>query len=145
MHFFDRIRLHLRLHFRPGIALGRLHITPLARATITRRDLFAVLALHKEGPWDGFGMQWHDCSADYPTWHDDEPWDGRALYTGGYSEAGPFILVRTAADRRSTTVLLAEEEGCDDGWRHCEVCQENRRRVRDLVYEACSTPGDREE
>lgn len=132
MHFLDRIRLH----FRPGIALGRLHVTPLAQAIITRRDLFAALALHKEGPWDGFGQRWHDCSGNYPVWCEDEAWEGRALYSGAYSQAGPMMLVRTAPDGQSTTVLLAEEEGCDNGWRRCEVCQDNLIRYRELVFAA---------
>ena len=131
MHFYDRIRLH----FRPGISLGRLRITPLAKASITGRDHFALLALHKEGPWDGLGERWHDCSGSYPVWCDDEPWGSRALYSGGNSETGHFTLVRTAPDGQSTTVLLAAEEGCP-GWRCCEVCRANLRRHRELAFAA---------
>src|SRR5438309_803060 len=89
----------MRIHFAPGHPLGRLCITPLARSTLKRRDIYCALALHKAGPWDGLGARWHDCCLDYPAWVRWERRTGQALYSGGYSAARQMILVRTAPDR----------------------------------------------
>jgi len=128
----------IRLHFKSGLWLGRIHITPLAKATVTSDDIFLRLALHKEGPWDGLGQQWHDCCADYPVWCEQQSWGSRALYSGGYSQDGHLILARTTPDGQSTTVLLSVEEGCD-GWIDCDVCLANCRRNRELAF---ATLGD---
>ena len=127
----------MRIHFVAGYPLGRLFLTPLAQAKLTGLDIFVALAQHKEGPWDGVGAQWHDCceqGLDLPV---RDGWErvGHSLYSGLYTQAGQMVLVRTAPDRRSTTLLLGEEEGCS-GWFSCALCQEKLRQQREAEYGA---------